>query len=138
MLHVVWVVRVDAHPGRECLVVGKQPGIVATLSEPRGLCPGVDVEKTDGDRVELVGGGCGHYLAGGDGISGEQKVAAIRLKGQRPLHNRLGGLLPPGLRGHGRDADDVTELNTLDLLSELVGDELPHGRFAGAARAGQR
>lgn len=54
------------------LVVGKQSGVVAPLSEPRGLDLGVDVEKADGDRVELDRGGRGDHLTGRDGISGKQ------------------------------------------------------------------
>ena len=106
--HVVWILYMGAHPARECLVVGKQSGIVATLSEPRGLRFGADVEKTDGDRVELVGGGCGDHLAGSDRISGEQKVPTDSLKVQRPLHGSLGSLLPPRNRGYGQVAGDVT------------------------------
>ena len=105
---MVWILCVGAHPARECLVVGKQSGIVATLSEPRGLRFGVDVEKTDGDRVELVGGRCGDHLAGSDRISSEQKVPTDSLKVQRPLHGSLGSLLPPRNRGYGQEAGDVT------------------------------
>jgi hypothetical protein len=87
--------------------------------------------------LELVGGGCGDDLAGSDRISGEQNVPTDSLKVQRPVHSSLGGLLPPRNRGYGQDAGEVTEFNTLDLRCRLVSDELPHRRFAGAARAGQ-
>ncbi|MGN6869307.1 MAG: hypothetical protein ACTHMY_12985 [Solirubrobacteraceae bacterium] len=53
-------------------------------------------------------------------------MPACSLKGERPLHNGLGGSLPPRNRGDRRDADDVTELDTLDVRGQLVSDELAH------------
>lgn len=117
MGHVVWIPCVGAHPTGECLVVGKQSRGIATLSEPRGLRVGVDVEKTDGNRVELAGRWCGDHLAGSYRIPGEQEVPTDRLKRQGALHDGLRGLLPPGDRRSWRDADDVTELDALDLRS---------------------
>jgi hypothetical protein len=112
---MVWVLRVGAHPRRECLVIGKQSGVIAALRESRGLRFWADVEETDGDRVELGGRWSGDDFAGWDRIAGEQKVPTDRLKCDGPVHNRLRGLLAPGFRRSWRDADDVTEFDTLDL-----------------------
>lgn len=122
---MVWILRVGTHPTGERLVVGKQSRVVATLSKPRGLRLGVDVEKTDGDRVELACRWCGDHLAGRNRIPGEQNMPTHRLKGQGPLHNDLRGLLPPRDRRSWRDADNVTELDALDLGCEVMNDELP-------------
>ena len=63
---MLWILCVGAHPARECLVVGKQSGVVATLSEPRGCRldgswkrirhqqPGPNIQPgQDGNRVGL-------------------------------------------------------------------------------------
>jgi hypothetical protein len=55
-----------AHPGSESMMVDEKPGVVAASREPTGLRLGVDVQQTDGDRVEFVGRRCCDDLAGGD------------------------------------------------------------------------
>jgi hypothetical protein len=106
--HVVWILRISAHPARKCLVVGKQAGVAATLSEPRSLRHGVDIEKADGDRVELVGRGCGDHLAGSDRIAGEQQVPTARLKVERAAACQAAGGAGPSGRRRDKQVDGLT------------------------------
>ena len=114
------------------MMVDEELRIVAASREPGGLRHGVDVQKTDGDRVEFVGRGCCDDLAGRNWIPSEQEMPTVALERDRPLHDGLRGTLAPRDRWDGRDRSKVPEFDTFDSRGELIRDHLTRGRFASS------